>query len=191
MAVYLKEISDTQLGLIMDRKKAECKSKYVYNRLTLRAVESSGINPDAVETFYSKEPLPQEYFTQSGTVLMKLFSPFNPVVITRETEGYLFPSQMVSIRLKERVLPEYICLYLSQDSVSKRFLENYSGIAQRAITVDSLLNLKVKVPSLEKQQLICEYSQNYKLLCRLRRDLEKNEQVMMKHIFSELSKEKD
>jgi len=189
MAEYLKDIASTQLGLILERKKAENDSIYVYNRLTLRAVENDGINPNAIEPFYSKEPVLHEYLTQSGTIIMKLFFPFNPVVITRETEGYLFPSQIISIKPNKHIIPEYLCFYLSQESVAKRLLENYFWIAQRAITVDSLSNLKIKVPSLEKQRLICEYNQNYKYLCRLRKELERNEQDKMKYIFSELNKE--
>jgi len=189
MAEYLKNIATTQLGLILERKKAENESAYIYNRLTLRAVEYNGINPCAIELFNSKEPVLHEYLTQSGTIIMKLFFPFNPVVITKETEGYLFPSQIISIKPNKHIIPEYLCFYLSQESIAKRLLENYFWIAQRAITVDSLLNLKIKVPSLEKQQLICDYNHNYKYLCRLRRDLERKEQDMMKYIFSELNKE--
>jgi restriction endonuclease S subunit len=186
----LEDIVKVQLGLILDRKKADTGTPYIYRRLTLRAMESDGINPEATEHFYSKVPLQEEYLTSAGTIVMKLFSPLNPVVITRETEGYLFPSQMVSITPVKSVLPEYLCLYLTQDFVAKRLLANYFLIAQRAITVDSLLNLKVRIPSLKNQRLICDYNLNYRRLCRLRKELEKEEEAMMKYIFSVLSMDK-
>ena len=190
MAICLKDIATVQLGLILERKKADNDSSHIYNRLTLRAMESDGINPEAIEPFYSTEALQGEYLTRAGTIVMKLFSPFNPIVITRETDGYLFPSQMVSISPVESVLPEYLCLYLSQDFVAERLLANYFGIAQRAITVDSLLNLQVRIPSLKNQHIICDYNRNYRRLCRFRKELEKEEETMMKYIFSVLSKDK-
>jgi len=189
--ISLKNIATVQLGLILERKKANGDSSHVYKRLTLRAMENNGINPEETEPFYSSEALQDEHLTKTGTIVMKLFSPFNPVVITKETEGYLFPSQIVSIKPKKLVLPEYLCFFLSQDFVAKRLLTNYFGIAQRAVTVDSLLNLEVRVPSLKNQQIICDYNQNYHYLCRLRKELDKEEQTMMKYIFSLLSKDKE
>ena len=192
MAVFrLGDITSIQLGLILARKKADGNSPHVYKRLTLRAVENGGINTEATELFYSTEPLQDEYLTKTGTVIMKLFAPFNPVVITKETEDYLFPSQMVSIKPLVPILPEYLCLYLSQGFVAECLLANYSLIAQKAVTVDSLSNLEVKVPSLKNQEKICEYYRNYNHLCRLRKELEKEEQIMAKHIFSTLSQDKE
>jgi len=192
MAIFrLKDISAVQMGLILERKKADNDSLHIYKRLTLRAMESDGVNPEAIEPFYSIEPLQEEFLTKTGNIVMKLFSPFNPTVITKETEGYLFPSQMVSIRPTKPILPEYLCLYLSQDFVAKYLLVNYFWIAQRAITIDSLLNLEVKVPSQKNQQIICDYHHHYHNLCQLRKALKKEEQAMMKHIFSLLSSEKE
>jgi len=192
MAMFcLKNIAIVQMGLILARKESDNTSSHVYKRLTLRAMESDGINSEAVEPFYSKEPLSDECLTKTGNIIMKLFSPFNPVVITKETEGYLFPSQMVSIKLVKPVLPEYLCLYLSQGFVTKHLLANYFWIAQKAITIESLANLKIRVPSLKDQHIINDYYQNYLRLCRLRRELEKEEQDMMKYVFSVLSKDKE
>ena len=187
---HLRDIATVQLGLVLSRKKAKNDFLHIYKQLTLRTVESNGINPDAIEPFYSTGPLQEEYLTRAGTIVMKLYAPFNPIVITEETEGYLFPSQMVRISPTKSVLPEYLCLYLSQDFVAERLLANYFGIAQRAITVDSLLNLQVRIPSLKNQHMICDYNQNYRRLCRFRKELEKEEETMMKYIFSVLSKDK-
>ena len=190
MATFLlKSISVVQIGLILARKKTDNGFSHIYKRLTLRAVENDGINPEAIEPFYSVEPLKSEYMTMIGSIVMKLSFPFNPVVITEETEGYIFPSQMVSIKPAKSILPEYLCLYLSQDFVAERLLANYFWIAQRAITVDSLLNLEVRVPSLKNQRIICDYYQNYHHVRRLREELDKEEQAMMNYIFSVLSKD--
>ena len=184
----LYDIATIQLGLILARKKADCDSQYVYKRLTLRAMESDGINSEAIELFYSTEALQEEYLTKAETIVMKLFSPFNPVIITKETEGYLFPSQMVSITPGKTILPGYLCHYLSQGFVSDYLLANYSLIAQKAVTVDSLSNLEIEIPSLKNQQIICDCYQNHNRLSNLRKELDKEEQIMMRHIFSVYSK---
>jgi restriction endonuclease S subunit len=189
MALFrLGDIVKIQIGLIMERKKADIDSLYAYKRLTLRSLENDKINLEAITPFYSIEPLHSEYLTKAGSVVMKLYSPLNPVVITKETEGYLIPSQIVSIQPVKPVMPEYLCLYLSQDFVAERLLANYAGIAQRAITVEALSNFEIRIPSLKNQQIICGYYQNYRRLCDLRKELEKEEKSMMKYIFSELSK---
>ena len=192
MAVFhLRDIASIQIGLILARKKAESRSSYIYKQLTLRSLESDGINTEAITSFCSTEPLQKEYISKAGTIVMKLSAPFNPIVITKKTEGYLIPSQMVIIELKKSILAEYLRLYLSQDFVAECLLANYFWIAQKAITVDSLSNLEVKVPSLKNQQAICDCYQNYHHLCQLRKKLDKEEQAMMKYIFSVLSKDKE
>jgi restriction endonuclease S subunit len=157
----------------------------------LRSLENDRINPETIEPFFSIKPLNSEYLTRAGTIVMKLSSPLNPVVITKETEGYLIPSQMVIIQLVKPVMPEYLCLYLSWDFVAERLLVNYSGIAQRAVTVEALSNLEIRIPSPNNQQLICDYYQNYHCLCNLRKELEKEEKNMMKYFFIELSRKKE
>ena len=190
-AIRLGDVAAIQFGLILSRKKADNSSAYAYKKLTLRAMESGGINPEAVELFYASEPLSGEYMTRVGTLIMKLFAPFNPIVITMETEGYLFPSQMVSIKPLESILPEYLRIYLSQEFVADCLLANYTLIAQKAVTVDYLSNLEVRIPSLEKQKIICDYYGNFRHLSQLRKDLEKEEKAVMKHVFSVFSKEKE
>ena len=192
MAIFrLGDISTIQMGLILERKKAENRSPYIFKQLTLRSLESDCINLEAIVPFCSSKPLNSDYLTRAGTIVMKLSAPFNPMVITGETEGYLFPSQMVSIRPNKTVLPEYLSLFLSQDFVAERLLADYFWIAQRAITVSSLSNLEIKVPSLNNQQAICDFYQDYRHIRQLRMELDKEEQTMMKYIFSMLSKDKE
>ena len=192
MAIFrLGDISKIQMGLILDRKKADDGSLYAYKQLTLRSLESDSINPEATVSFYSLKSLKKDYLTRAGTIVMKLSAPFNPVVITEEAEGYLFPSQMVSITPEKSVLPEYLSLYLSQDFVAERLLADYFWIAQRAMTVNSLSNLEIRVPSLKNQHTICDYYQNYRHLRQLRMEQDKEEQTIMKYIFSMLSKDKE
>ena len=186
----MRDISTIQMGLILARKKADSGSQYSYQRLTLRSMESNYINLNAITPFYSTEPLQNDYLSSTGTIVMKLFAPFNPIVITKETEGFLIPSQMVIIKPGKAILPEYLRLYLSQDFVTKYLLANYYWIAQKAITVDSLLNLEVRIPPPKSQQAICDYYQNHLHLCQLRNDLAKEEQTIMNYIFSLLSRDK-
>ena len=186
--IRLGDISTIQIGLILARKKSDEVSQYVYKLLTLKSLESNGINPEVITCYYSKESLQNEYLTKTGTIVMKLSFPFHPAVITKETEGFLIPSQMVSIKPAKPVLAEYLCLYLSQNFVAEYLLSNYFWIAQKSITVESLANLQIRIPPLKNQQAICEYHQTYLHLCALKKKLEKEEETMMKHIFSVLSK---
>ncbi|MCL2043905.1 MAG: restriction endonuclease subunit S [Treponema sp.] len=192
MAVFrLGDISTIQTGLILARKRSGSNCGHIYKQLTLKSLGDNTIDPEAVTFFYTEELLQNEYLTRAGTIVMKLSAPFHPTIITQETEGYLIPSQMVSIKPKKSALVEYLRFYLSQDFVAEHLLAHYVCIAQKSITVELLSNLEIRLPSLKNQQRMCEYYQNYRHLCRLREKLEIEEKTMMQYVFSVLSKGKE
>jgi hypothetical protein len=122
---------------------------------------------------------------------MKLFYPFNPVLVSAETENLLIPSQMAVIRLRAAVMPEYIRIYLSRERIAGRLLSDYALIAQKGVTIQTLSNLTMEIPSRENQRRICEYYSSYNNLRCLREELDREERKMLTCIFSTLSKDKE
>jgi hypothetical protein len=185
----LGDLAQIQIGLVLARKAADKPSAYVYRRLLLGALREDGINPRETEPFESSGPLEKSYMTQAGSIVIKLSAPFNPCLVTQEAEGLIIPSQMAVIKIHGDMLPEYICFYLAQEHIARHLMSDTTGIAQRAITISVLANLEIGVPSKKNQKLICDF---YKTICmkrQLRNELDKQEQEMMKYVFSRLTKE--
>ncbi|GHV11452.1 hypothetical protein FACS189491_02710 [Spirochaetia bacterium] len=192
MPVYkLGDIAKIQTGLVLARRQASHASKYTYQRLLLRALRENGtINLRETESYVSSGPLDKSVLTQAGTIVIKLSAPLNPVLITEQNEGMVIPSQMAAIEIQDGILPEYIRVYLSRKSVADQLLANYVVIAQRGITINSLMNLGIEVPSLKNQRLICACYENVCKKHQLRNELDQQEQKMMNYIFLSLSKDK-
>jgi hypothetical protein len=190
--ITLGELADIQIGLLLSRKEAhDDLPPYSYRRLLPRSLHPDGtISLDETEPYNSLVPLNQSVLTRAGTIVMKLSYPFNPVLVTAETENLLVPSQMAIIRLRAAVMPEYIRIYLSQERIAGRLLSNYALIAQKGVTIQTLSNLRMEIPSRKNQRRICEYYSNYNNLRCLREQLDREEQKMMRYIFSTLSKDK-
>jgi hypothetical protein len=149
------------------------------------------INPDETETYESLTALDQSVLTRAGTIVMKLFYPFNPTLVTAEAENLVVPSQMAVIRPRGNIEPEYIRIYLSQESVAKRLLSNYALIAQKGVSIQTLSSLNMEIPSRKNQKRICDYYGNCAKLRVLRTELENQERKMTAYIFSTLSKDRE
>jgi hypothetical protein len=187
----LGEIADIQIGLLLSRKEAGDSPLYSYRRLLPKCLRPDGtINRDETEPYGSLVPLAQPVLTRAGTIVMKLSWPFNPALVTTETENLVIPSQMAVIRPRGSVMPEYIRLYLAQERIAGRLLANYALIAQRGVTIQTLSNLSMEIPSRENQRRICGYYRNYNNLHSLREELDREERKMMQYIFSTLSRDR-
>jgi hypothetical protein len=181
----LKDIADIQIGLVLARKKADEDSPHRYTRLSLKSLGEDGeLHPAENEDFTSSEELNPAFLTQAGTILMKLFAPLNPVLITQEAAGYVIPSQIAIIKAHEKALPEYLHLYLSLDSIATQLLSQMTGTALRALTLKTLSELEIALPSVKKQQSICNLHKLYRKKYKLRDELIAQEKLLMQYIVS-------
>jgi restriction endonuclease S subunit len=188
----LGEITKIQIGLLLSRKLADSQSPYIYKRLLPKSLQAEGtINLNETETYESLAPLDRLDLTRAGTIVMKLSYPFNPVLVGEETENLVVPSQMAVIEPYSNIIPEYIRIYLSQETVAGHLLSNYALIAQKGVTIQTLSNLTIEIPSRENQQRICELYAAYYKLRILRAELDLQEQKRIRYIFSTLSNDEE
>jgi hypothetical protein len=82
---------------------------------------------------------------------------------------------MAAIKLRGSVIPEHVRIYLSQERIAGRLLSHYALIAQRGVTIQTLSNLSIEIPSKENQQRVCEYYSSYYNLRSLREALDREE----------------
>jgi restriction endonuclease S subunit len=181
----LKDIADIQLGLVLARKEADEDSPHRYTRLTLKSLGEDGeMNPAKNENFTSSEELNPAFLTQTGTILMKLFAPLNPVLITEETTGYVIPSQIAIITAREAALPEYLYLYLSLEATATQLLSQMTGTVLRALTLKTLSEFEIALPPMKKQQSICNLHKLYRKKYKLQDELIARERLLMQSIVS-------
>ena len=154
----LSEIAYLQSGLVLNRKEAHFPEETIkiYRRLNLRSLNKSGtIEINELDVYPSKELLDPSMLTQKNDVVVKLFSPIYPTLITDNDIGLVIPSQLVVIRIiNENILPAYLRYWLSTPEVSDFMLSLEGWRSQRTINISTFADLDVPIPSMEKQQAI-------------------------------------
>lgn len=158
----LSEFATLQSGLVLNRKEARSEeetAKY-YKRINMRSLSEYGeLDRNDLDIFPSVEILDSAVLTQPNDIIVKLFTPIYPTLISEKDKGFIIPSQLVVIRVfDDQVLPEYLRYYLSAPEVSDLMLSIEGWRSQRTIKVSTFADLEIPIPSIEKQQLIAKIS---------------------------------
>ena len=117
----LSDIANLQSGLVLNRKEARYPEETVkvYKRLNLRSLSSyNEIDHKELDIFSAKDMLDLAVLTQPGDIVMKLFTPISPVVITEHDVGLVIPSQLAVIRIFNNEISAAIPEILAIDSGS-------------------------------------------------------------------------
>lgn len=170
----MENFADIMVGLVLKRKEADITDKeiYEYKSLTLKSFNSEGwIDKKHLDYYKSVEKLEDRYLSLKNDVIIRLTSPYTAITITEETEGYVVPSQFITIRInKEEILPEYLSLYLNTEKSKKYIFINATGTTIPMIKIGALKDLEIPIINLEKQTKVAEIS---KLIVRERHMLYK------------------
>ena len=185
MNLKISEIANIQTGVVLSRKEAKKNQEIVqkYQRLTLKALGDDGfINKNELENYNAKEKLDKSQMTQEGDVVLRLFSPLCPVLIGKETEGFVIPSQLAVLKVTNPkvILPSYLRWYLSQREMQERVLFEEGGTAQKTIKVGTIMDLVITVPDIETQKNIVKID----ILSRKREQLYKK-LIMQERLYTE------
>ena len=156
----LSDIANLQSGLVLNRKEARSpeETAKVYKRLNLRSLSSyNEIDHKELDTFPAKGILDQVVLTQPGDIVIKLFTPIFPVVITEHDAGLVIPSQLAVIRVfNSEILPQYLRYWLSTPEVSDLLQSLEGWQSQRTIKIGTFAELVVPVQSLKEKQIIAD-----------------------------------
>ncbi len=158
--MILSEIAEIQSGLVLSRKEAAAakEAARLYSRLNIRSLNENGtIDHSQLEKFPSKTILDSTVLTHANDIVLKLFTPLNPTLIRLEDEGLVIPSQLAVIRVFEKkVLPSYLCYWLSTPEAADIILFHEGWQSQRSIRIATLAELEVPIPSLKTQKTISD-----------------------------------
>lgn len=190
----LSVIANIQCGLVLNRKEArtaETVSK-PYKRLNLRSLKEDGsLNIKELDDFDSIEYLNEQFLTQRDDIIIRLFAPLSPVRIQDGETGFVIPSQLAVIRIKDErsVLPGYLRWYLSSPEVSGKLLLAENSLKERSIKVGKLSALPVPILPPEKQELIIQICETAMRREKLYKELLNQETVYMNGFLQRVIRE--
>ena len=106
----LQDLASVRSGLVLSRKQAKESSEYRYPLINLRCIQQEGtIQLKEADIYEAKEPLKEEYLSQSGDIIVRLTAPYTAVLIDETTSGMVVSSNFVVIRVEDKsLLPEYL-----------------------------------------------------------------------------------
>ncbi len=138
----LFEFASLQSGIVLSRKEARSpeETTKLYRRLNLRSLNMYGsIDQNTLDLFPSKYLLDDSVLTQPDDIVVKLFVPLSPVLITPNDYGLVIPSQLAVIRIYDSsVLPQYLCYWLSTQNVLDSMLSQEGWQSQKTIKIGTL-----------------------------------------------------
>lgn len=158
----ISEIADIQSGLVLSRKASkEGENGFLYQRLTLRSVnEDSLLNKSSFESYEASEPVDSQFLTKENDIIVRLFAPVCAVLITKENEGLVVPSQLAIIRLKDlfQYIPGYVSVYLTNGHILDSLVVGAGMASQKIIKVGNIAELEIPCLPIEKQKMISDIS---------------------------------
>ena len=153
----LSELAQVQSGLVLSRKVAKNDSVHSieYRNLNLRSIQDDGnINLQLLDQYFACEKLEEQFITGINDIVVRLFPPFRPVLITETLKGLVVPSQSAIIRLQsDELLAKFLCCYLTHRNVMDVLAIRESGLVSSGIKISALLELSIPLPSVERQRV--------------------------------------
>lgn len=99
----------------------------------------------------------EKRITKEKDIIIKVTPPFAAALVDKGHEGLLVSSFcMILNELPNEILPEFLTAYLNSEKGVAQVTSHMSGSTIATISVASLKNINIPVPSLEKQKQIGE-----------------------------------
>lgn len=159
----LSEIAEVQSGLVLSRKEAKFDSQQSieYIKLNLRSINDDGsINEESLDQYLANEKLEKQFMTTKDDIIVRLFPPFRPALITKAFVGLVVPSQFAIIRLRSGdVIPEFLCCYLSHRNLLESLAVRASGQASSGIKISAMSEMEIPLLALDKQKTVAAYNE--------------------------------
>jgi len=186
------ELADIMVGLVLKRKEAGIadNARFHYMALTLRCLNSEGwIDEAYLDEFESSEKLDSRYLTLEGDIVVKMTTPYTAVAINKDTSGCVVPAQFIIVRVKEKVVPGYIALYLNTDKIRKHIALSATGMTVPMLKTGTIKDLEIPLLEYDRQLKIAEVGrlmvEERHLLTKLVNTKEKYNQALIEALIKE------
>ncbi len=141
----LQDLASVRSGLVLSRKQAKEPSEYRYPLINLRCIQQEGtIQLKEADIYEAKEPLKEEYLSQSGDIIVRLTAPYTAVLIDETTSGMVVSSNFVVIRVEDKsLLPEYLFWLLNTEKIKRKIYENATSNMLGAVNARFLADFEL------------------------------------------------
>ena len=156
----LQDLASVRSGLVLSRKQAKEPSEYRYPLINLRCIQQEGtIQLKEADIYEAKEPLKEEYLSQSGDIIVRLTAPYTAVLIDETTSGMVVSSNFVVIRVEDKnLLPEYLFWLLNTEKIKRKIYENATSNMLGAVNARFLADFELALLSVEDQRKISQFN---------------------------------
>ncbi len=156
----LKDFASVRSGLVLSRKQAKEPGECRYPLMNLRCIRQDGtIQWKEADIYEAKEPLKEEYFSQSGDIIVRLTAPYTAVLIDEATSGMVISSNFVVIRVEDKsLLPEYLFWLLNTEKIKRKIYENATSNMLGAVNARFLADFELDLLSVEDQRKISRFN---------------------------------
>ena len=156
----LQNLASVRSGLVLSRKQAKEPSEYRYPLINLRCIQQEGtIQLKEADIYEAKEPLKEEYLSQSGDIIVRLTAPYTAVLIDKTTSGMVVSSNFVVIRVEDKsLLPEYLFWLLNTEKIKRKIYENATSNMLGAVNARFLADFELAILSVEDQRKIAQFN---------------------------------
>lgn len=156
----LQDLASVRSGLVLSRKQAKEPSEYRYPLINLRCIQQEGtIQLKEADIYEAKEPLKEEYLSQSGDIIVRLTAPYTAVLIDETTSGMVVSSNFVVIRIEDKsLLPEYLFWLLNTEKIKRKIYENATSNMLSAVNARFLADFELVLLSVEDQRKISQFN---------------------------------
>lgn len=156
----LQDLASVRSGLVLSRKQAKEPSEYRYPLINLRCIQQEGtIQLNEADIYEAKEPLKEEYLSQSGDIIVRLTAPYTAVLIDKTTSGMVVSSNFVVIRVVDKgLLPEYLFWMLNTEKIKRKIYENATSNMLGAVNARFLADFELSILSVEDQRKIAQFN---------------------------------
>jgi len=193
LSVKLGNLSTVRTGLVISRKKAhlDSREKIEYKQISLRCFDNGvKLDKSKKEIFTSSERINAKYITQVGDVVVRLRAPSSAVYIEKEDEGLLIHSLLAVIRVDSKLInAKYLAYYINSHNAQRILKQDVKGTAIPMLKTKDLEELKIALPSLEKQNKLVQFlelaDKERELLIELVHEKEKFSQTILNNTIKE------
>ena len=156
----LQDLASVRSGRDLSRKQAKESSEYRYPLINLRCIQQEGtIQLKEADIYEAKEPMKEEYISQSGDIIVRLTAPYTAVLIDETTSGMVVSSNFVVIRVEDKsMLPEYLFWLLNTEKIKRKIYENATSNMLGAVNARFLADFELALLSVENQRKISQFN---------------------------------
>ncbi len=151
----LGEVCDFQNGYSFKSSDYEKQNETNIGIIQIKSIQNGFIDENKITEYIQENKKYKSFEIQKGDILIGLTGTFKMGIYNLNKISYL--NQRVAKLIPKNILPKYIYYWFICCNIEDKISQIATGTAQANISTNDIANIKIPIPSLEKQQEIVKY----------------------------------